>query len=153
MAADTSAVIAPDLRNRLVGHRFPDGESMIQPHEAWLGHDAMQAPDHGADELHSLWALIVGVRGMGATISELSELAEMGATDTLMFGELRIEHHLPSLSIGTTYTVRGEITDVVRRTGRRAGVFDVITVELELYSPARDHVATVANSFVFVRGM
>ena len=139
-----------ELRERLVGLRFPDGVTVIREHEAWLGHEAMIAPEDGTDQLHPLWPLIVGMRGMGLSVSELSALVELGPGEAIMFGELEMTQTAP-LAVGTEYTVRGEIRDVIRREGRRAGVFDVVTFVLELYPSAGTVAATVVNSFVFVR--
>lgn len=151
MLSEGGVLSLDDLRERLVGFRFPDGVTEISHHEVWLGHEAMLAPDDGgADQLHPLWPLIVGMRGMGTTVSELGELVGMGPEDSVMFGELEITQTAP-LETETEYTVRGVIRDVVRRTGRKSGVFDVLTFELELFPPSGSSVATVTNSFVFVR--
>lgn len=153
MLADEGVLLLPDLhdlRERLVGLRFPDGVTAVREHEAWLGHEAMLAPDVDGDHLHPLWPLIVGMRGMGTSVSELCELVGKRPDDAIMFGELEITQVAP-LVVETLYTVRGEIRDVVRRTGRRAGVFDVVTFEHELRPPSGAVAATVTNSFVFVR--
>lgn len=153
MLADEGVLSPPELRElreRLVGFRFPDGATVVRSHEAWLGHEAMLAPDDGDNQLTALWPLIVGMRGMGTSVAELCELAEMGSDDSVMFGELEITQTAP-LVVDTQYSVQGEILDVVRRVGKRSGVFDVVTFELQLLTPCGASAATVTNSFVFVR--
>lgn len=154
MPAEGGAPAVDDLRERLVGLQFPEGVSEIGRHEAWLGHQAMAAPGDDAGELHPLWPMVVGMRGMGLSVSQLSELAEMKSEDSLLFGELKITQDKP-LAVETKYVVQGEIIGLDRREGRRAGVFDVVTFELKLFTQgnasAEHAVATVRNSFVFVR--
>lgn len=137
-----------DLRERLVGYRFPGGRVTIPAYEAWLGHDAMRSPNTGGDVLDPLWILVAGLRGMGTDIAGLIELA--GSTpDGVLLGELGLRQDSP-LRAGAEYGVTGGIVDVTRRTGRRAGVFDTLIVELEL-SDGEQPVAGVTSSFLFPR--
>jgi hypothetical protein len=138
------------LRERLVGHRFPGGTVTVEPYEAWLGHDAMRSPSAGTDTLDPLWILVVGLRGMGTDIAGVIELAGATPEDGVLFGELGLRQEVP-LRPGVEYGVRGGIVDVTRREGRRAGVFDTLTFELEL-DEAGSTVAAVSSSFLFPRG-
>lgn len=139
-----------DLRDRLVGHRFPGGTVTVEPYEAWLGHNAMRSPSAGSDLLDPLWILVVGLRGMGTDIAGVIELAAAGPEDGVLFGELGLRQDTP-LRPGVEYRVQGGIVDVSRREGRRAGVFDTLAFELEL-SQAGIPVAAVSSSFLFPRG-
>lgn len=139
-----------ELRGRLVGHRFPGGTVTVEPYEAWLGHDAMRSPSLGTHTLDPLWILVVGLRGMGTDIAGVIELAGAGPDDGVLFGELGLRQDAP-LRPGVQYDVQGGIVDVVRREGRRAGVFDTLAFELELYE-AGTTVAAVSSSFLFPRG-
>lgn len=153
MLADEGVASLPELRElreRLVGFRFPDGATVIRSQEVWLGHEAMLATYDGTGDLHALWPLIVGMRGMGTSITELCDLARMGPNDSVMFGELEI-NQTASLVVDMPYSVQGHIRDVVRRTGKRSGIFDVVTFELQVLAPSNSVAATVTNSFVFVR--
>ena len=67
-----------------------------------------------------------------------------------MFGEAEIEQRIP-LRIGESYEVRGGITGVVRKEGRRAGVFDIVTLRLELVDAEGEVAGVSTNSFVFPR--
>jgi hypothetical protein len=49
-----------------------------------------------------------------------------------------------------TYRVSGKVTSVDRKTGRRAGTFDIVGYELCLYD-GQEHVATCWNSLVLPR--
>ncbi|MDV7353666.1 hypothetical protein R4282_11670 [Rhodococcus oxybenzonivorans] len=149
-SAHMTADVDEDLRARLVGYRFPEGTCTIPAHESWLGHQAMRAPDGAVEELNPLWPLIIGMRGMGVSIADLGKLVEMGPQDSVMFGELEIEQVAP-LTIDIKYTVDGIITDITRHHGRTAGTFDIVTFVLTLTDPCRETVATVTNSFVFIR--
>jgi len=151
--ADEGVVSPPELRElreRLVGFRYPDGATVIRRHEVWLGHEAMLVPGDADGQLAALWPLIAGLRGMGTSVADLCELARMGPDDSIMFGELEISQAVP-LEVDTEYSIQGEIRDVVRRTGKRSGVFDVVTFELQVLTPSGAPAATVTNSFVFVR--
>lgn len=137
-----------DLQERLVGHTFPGGSVTFAPYEAWLGHDAMRSPNAGGAVLDPLWIFVAALRGMGIDIAALVELA--GATpDGALLGELGLRQDAP-LRAGVEYGVTGGIVDLTRRTGRRAGVFDTLTVELELTDGGRP-VAGVTSSFLFPR--
>jgi hypothetical protein len=140
-----------DLRERLVGHRFPGGMVTLEPYEAWLGHDAMRSPttDPGTDVLDPLWILVVGLRGMGTDIAGVIALAGSRPADGVLFGELELRQHAP-LHSGVEYAVTGGIDDVTRREGRRAGVFDTVVFALEL-STAGEPVAGLTSSFLFPR--
>jgi hypothetical protein len=68
-----------------------------------------------------------------------------------MVGEQRFEFFEP-VRIDTTYRVDGGIIDVVRKSGRRAGTFDIATFELRLIEPSTDQqVAVSTTSFIFPR--
>ncbi|WP_214103364.1 hypothetical protein [Acrocarpospora catenulata] len=140
---------AAELSDRLVGYRLPGGRVRIEPHEAWLGHEAMRAdPDDGV--LDPTWILVAGLRGMGTTIAELIGLADARVEDGVLFGEVALSQIVP-LRPATEYTVAGEVTGLDRRTGRRSGVFDVLTFRLDLHEPAGTVAASATSSFVLVR--
>jgi len=88
--------------------------------------------------------------GLGLSIGELFELAGASAADGPMFGEAEIEQRIP-LQIGETYDVRGGITGVARKQGRRAGVFDIVTFRVELVNGDGAVAGVATNSFVFPR--
>ncbi len=141
---------ADALRERLVGRPFPGGTFTVPEHERWLAHDAIQAPELPAPLLHPVWILMGALRGMGMALDDLIELAEATPEDGVLFGETEIEQRTP-LRSGVAYSVVGEITEVVRRQGRRAGPFDVLSFELRIAEPSGAVAAVSRQSFVFPR--
>ena len=67
-----------------------------------------------------------------------------------MFGEAGIELERP-LGIGETLRISGGITGVVRKEGRKAGVFDIVTFRLELADEDGELAGVSTNSFIFPR--
>jgi hypothetical protein len=68
-----------------------------------------------------------------------------------MVGEQRFEFTQP-LEVDHEYEVQGGIIDVVRKEGRRAGVFDIATFELRVLEPGESApLAISTTSFVFPR--
>ena len=68
-----------------------------------------------------------------------------------MVGDQRFEFIEP-LEVDREYAVEGGITEVVRKEGRRAGVFDIATFELRILDlDTRAPVAVSTTSFVFPR--
>lgn len=140
-----------DDLGKLVGHRFPGGTYTIQPYEHWLLADAILAPPTLSGAAHPLFAYWVAMRGMGLTIQELFELGRAEGPDRVMFGEVDVEF-VRTLRVGETYRVDGAITAVVRRHGRRAGIFDLVSFRLEVKEPGPRVAAVCTNSWVFMRG-
>jgi hypothetical protein len=140
------------LQARLAGYQFPGGTVRVQPHEAWLGHDAMAVPPAQAGTLDPLWILVVGLRGMGVGIAKLADLAGAGPKDTMLFGELGLEQHAV-LRTGVDYQVSGTIVAVSRHHGRRAGLFDQLDFHLKISGPDGAAHAEVSSSFLFRRAV
>jgi len=135
--------------SHLVGYRFPGGEITIPDWLAWLWCDAVLA-DNAAPLLHPGLAFLAAMQGSGVTIQEIFDLAGASAASGPMFGEQRLVFERP-LEVGVTYRVEGEITDVTRKRGRRAGTFDVLTFALRLRTPDGEVAATNVNTFIFPR--
>lgn len=139
-----------ELRDRLVGWRFPGASVTVEDYERWLAADAMLSPELPIGMLHPAWIFIIGLRGMGMTLDEFMQLAGSSADSGVMFGETVIEQFEP-LSIGEDYAVRGEIVDVLRREGKRIGTFDLVTFRLEIVDDTGRSFGAATNSFVFPR--
>jgi hypothetical protein len=88
--------------------------------------------------------------GMGLSVDELFHLVGATADDGPMFGEAGIEANRPLL-IGESFDVSGGITGVVRKEGRKAGVFDIVSFRLELRDERGEVAAVSSNSFIFPR--
>lgn len=139
-----------ELRERLVGHRFPGGAFKVEDHERFLSHDAMLAPPLEAPLLHPVWVLLGALRGMGITIDELIELGDATPADGVVFGETILDQKRP-LRSGEDYVVHGGIVDLRRRTGKRAGTFDLLTFRLQIDDADGNEVAASTQTFVFPR--
>jgi hypothetical protein len=132
----------------LVGREFPGGEYILFPWRVWLVADTLL--DDPWDEVpHPVLAWMAGVAGMGITWDDLFGWFDARAADGPVFGEHETTLYMP-LETGATYQVSGRIVSVDRKTGRRAGTFDVVGYELDLHRQGQ-HVARCYNSIVFPR--
>jgi hypothetical protein len=109
----------------------------------------LDAPSLDPPLLHPVWAMLGALRGMGTDLAEVFALVDATEEGTL-FGEAALEQLRP-LSADVEYEVRGEVADVVRRQGRRAGPFDVLTLRLEIVEPGGEPAAVVTQAFVIPR--
>lgn len=134
----------------VVGMEFPGGEFTIEPYEHWLLCDAIGAEPVRSGVANPMYVYYGALGGMGISLDELFALVGATADDGVMFGEAKIDAVRP-LQIGATYTVDGKITDIVRKSGKRAGVFDIVTFALDLTDSDGTRVGTSTNSFVFPR--
>ena len=137
------------LRHELIGRQFPAGTFTIKPHESWLTCDAILSPPLPDGLAHPMYAYYAALGGMGLTIEQLFEIAHSSADDGPMFGEGGVEIHRP-LQVGETFTIRGGIEDVVRKSGR-SGTFDIVSFRLDLIDQEGSVAAVSTNSFIFPR--
>jgi hypothetical protein len=135
--------------SHLVGHRFPGGSVTIPGWLDWLWRDAVLADPRG-EGVHPGLAYLAAVWGSGVTFQDIFDLAEATAESGPMFGEQTLTF-AEALRTDVEYAVEGEITEVMRKHGRRAGTFDLLTFELRLRDPAGGVVATNVNTFIFPR--
>lgn len=138
-----------ELREALLGARFPGGHVRFASHEAWLGNHAMRSPT-GNEHLQPVWLLVAGLRGMGLTIRDLLSKADFPPDGGVMFGEMTMDIEVP-LREECDYQVSGGITDFVRKGGARTGPFDILTFELRVADPDGAECGTVTNSFILPR--
>lgn len=136
--------------HHLVGHRFPGGTYTLPQYLSWLWADAALAePD--PDVAHPSLGYFVAMQGMGLTIQEIFDLMGATADSGVMFGETRLEFGR-TLVPGTTYAVEGEIADVERKSGKRAGTFDKMTFVVRVRDrDSGEHVVTNTNTWIFPR--
>ncbi|MCW3001058.1 MAG: hypothetical protein JWQ20_356 [Conexibacter sp.] len=134
----------------VAGHRFPGGTTVVP---AWMNRlwcDAVTAEDT-APHVHPMLVYYAAVQGSGVDFQAIFDLFEGSADSGVMVGEQKLDFRAP-LEVEREYLVDGGITDVVRKSGRRAGVFDIATFELRLRDAGdADPVATSTTSFVFPR--
>ena len=89
--------------------------------------------DPAADpSVDALWIFTSGLPGMGTDLVEV--FASVGCSmteDGPMLGGTEFEIHRP-IEVGVPYRAIGRVLGVERKTGRRAGVFDLLRVRVEL---------------------
>ena len=142
--------IALEELQSLVGTSFPGGSYTIEPYRHWLMLDAVGARPAGDGTANPMETYYGALAGMGLSVDELFALVGASAEDGPMFGEAEIELLRP-LRVGATYAVKGGITGIERKEGRRAGVFDIVTFRLELSDAGGEPAAVSTNSFIFPR--
>ena len=138
------------LRDRLIGRPIGGGSVIVPSHERAIGHHAVAWVGGEGQDLHPIWATLLGLRGMDLSFEDLFALAEGSAEDGIFFGEAAIEMK-SELKAETYYQVSGEITDLVRRSGKKFDCFDSLTFRLDLSAADGTIVASATNSFLFVR--
>jgi hypothetical protein len=121
----------------------------VEDYERVISHDALDAPPLESPLLHPVWTILGALRGMGIDLADVFALVDATEEGTL-FGEAAFEQLRP-LRSGVDYAVRGAVTDVVRREGRRAGLFDVLTLTLEIIQPDGEPAAVVTQAFIIPR--
>ena len=134
----------------LIGTAFPGGTYTIEPYRHWLMTDAVEDVPTSSGTASPIEIYLGAMGGLGLSIEELFELVGASSADGPMFGEAEIEQLIP-LRVGERYDVRGGITGIVRKEGRRAGVFDIVTFRLELVNADGAVAGVATNSFVFPR--
>jgi hypothetical protein len=139
-----------ELRDRVLGHRFPGAKFRVEEYERFLGADAMLSPSSGPGLLHPVWIFMAGFRSLGLSLDGLAHLIGASATDGVMLGETRIEQ-FQVLHSATDYWIRGEIVRIERHVGNRIGPFDVLTCRVEIVGERGELHASVTNAFIFPR--
>jgi hypothetical protein len=134
----------------VAGTPVSGGTFVVAEYERVISHGALDAPPIVAPLLHPVWTILGALRGMGTDLSEVFALAD-ATEDGTLFGEVEFEQRA-ALRAGVEYAVRGAITDLVRREGRRAGPFDILSLKLEIVDPTGEVAAAVTQFFVIPRG-
>lgn len=127
----------------LVGIRFPDGSYTITEEANATLCRVVDAPPLPPGRAHPLFGHLATHVGKGVTFSEFAELVGSRFDAGFLFGGGSLVYAAP-LEVGRPYLVRGGITAVESRVGRRTGPFDVITTELELVDAATGEVASTS---------
>ena len=140
-----------DDYRHLIGHSFPGGTTSVPTWMNRLWGDAVAATEDPGDNVHPVLAYYAAVQGSGTTFDEMFTLMEHQEDAAVMLGEQKFEFAAP-LQVDHQYTVEGGVIDVVRKTGRRSGAFDIMTFELRVSEPgAAEPLAVSTTSFVFQR--
>jgi hypothetical protein len=122
-----------DQLESLPGRAFPGGSFLITAQEDATMRDVVGAPPRtgDVDVAHPIWMFAGPQRAMGITIDDLFGWCGSSAADGPMLGETQLMMPGPLLT-GRRYAVAGGIVAATRKQGRRAGVFDIVTFELNL---------------------
>jgi hypothetical protein len=146
---DEIVVTEEDVKAR-IGHRFAGGLATIEPYADWLLRDVVGSPPARDDLAHPLAAFLLATHGLGVDLGALFALFGTSAADGPLLGEWTVDVIEP-LRVGQAYLVSGEVVGAVRKSGLRAGVFDVVTLAVTIADgDGRPH-AIVRPAYVFPR--
>jgi hypothetical protein len=99
---------------------------------------------------HPIYYYIATQVAMGKTVAGVCETCDFDIADGPMMGSSGVVFS-GLLKVDTPYTVRGEITGLVRKRSRKLGVMDVLDYRLRLIDPAGVQVLETANVWVLPR--
>ncbi|NKQ57227.1 hypothetical protein HFP15_30585 [Amycolatopsis sp. K13G38] len=151
MSTGIGTGFSPGRLAALPGTPLPGGRFTIEPWQAWLLADVVQADPAATPPgiVHPLFVYVASTGAMGLTWDELFACCGATAADGPMFGESETVVHTP-LRVGTEYVVRGEFDSADRKEGKRTGVFDIVGFRLDVLH--RDRMVAVSrNSIVYPR--
>lgn len=135
---------------QLPGTALSEGSFTITAQEAADLAGALATTPATDDGVHPIWAYVATQRGIDVSVAELCALADFDVADGPMLGSVEIEYAQP-LRSGVPYRVTGEIVDLERKVGRKAGTFDLLTYRLVMSAPDDEPVASCTNTFVLPR--
>jgi hypothetical protein len=146
-------LITEEELDALVGTSFPGGTYTVEPYVNWLTCDCVVAPELAASgAAHPLLVYLAGQAGIGLSLDELFTLCRASSEEGPMLGEWGMALNRP-LQVGVEYAVSGGITNAVRKTGKKTGVFDVVRFDIQLRSTvgATEPDAILHSSFIYPR--
>jgi hypothetical protein len=134
----------------LIGHAFPGGTTTVPRWMNRLWADAVHAEDP-TPYVHPVLVYYAAVEGSGVSFQDIFDLMQGSAESGILFGAQSLAFTGP-IEVDHEYAVRGDVVDVARKEGRKAGVFDLLTFRLTLAEPdGATAVATSTSTFVFPR--
>lgn len=142
--------VSEETMQGIVGWRFPGGTKTIEHWENYLLTDVMLSDQLPDGMCHPAFCFSAPMGGMGITMAEFFDVCHAESAEAVRAGEYVYEIHRP-LREYVEYDVRGEILGVERKRGRRAGLFDNVTFQLQLVEPDGEPAVTVTNSWIFLR--
>jgi hypothetical protein len=134
----------------VVGHRFPGGTYTIENWENVLMCDATGIAPLPNGIAHPALLFHVPLAGVGTRVADIFELCHAESDEAVRAGEYRWVLHEP-LRVGTTYRMSGEFLRVERKEGRRGGLMDIVTFEIELHDESETLAAAAIGSWIFLR--
>jgi hypothetical protein len=121
----------------LVGYAFPDGSYTVTPEENARLCALVDAPPLTDGVAHPIYAHLATHIGKGVTFTEYAAIVGAPLDAGYLYAGGTLEWFEPIL-VGREYVVRGGITGVEHREGRRTGRFDVVTTTIDLIDSVTD---------------
>jgi hypothetical protein len=146
---DSKPTDGQDLAARLTGLPLREGSYRITDWADFLLSDNVGMAV-GGGAANPMFGYVAAQCGIGTSVGEIFELAEMDPADGPMLGSVDLVLH-GRLRLGVDYRVTGEIIDLVRKEGRRTGPFDLLRFRERLIDPDGTTVAECTNVFVLPR--
>lgn len=134
----------------LVGRPFPGGTFTIEPWENVLLSDVMGVEPLPDGIAHPAYLFHAPLAGAGMRISDIFELCHAESEEAVRAGEYRWVIHRP-LRVGSTYRMSGGFVGVERKQGRRGGLMDVVTFEIEIRDEDGEPAASTVSTWIFLR--
>ncbi len=134
----------------LVGYELPVGQYCITPDDHQKTVRAIHQEEYAFEVAHPVYAHLAPHCGMGFKIDEFFDFVDFPMDGGALYGEGDLTYHKP-IRIGVTYTVRGRVASAERKHGVRTGIFDLITLHLELFDSSKELIVTSLETYVFPR--
>lgn len=135
----------------MVGRRFPGGTYTIEPWESFLLTDLMESEQLPDGIAHPAYLFHMPLAGVGVRVADMFEWCLAESDEAVRAGEYHWELLRP-LRVGATYRFSGGITEVQRKEGRRGGLMDVVSFEIEARDEADGELAArTTSSWIFLR--
>jgi hypothetical protein len=137
--------------HELAGTRLPAGTFTLTADARRRFADAVLGDPDADPSVDALWIFTSGLPGMGIDLTGVFALAGCSIVeDGPMLGGIEFELHRP-IEVDVAYRATGEILDVERKTGRRAGAFDLLRLRVALSDAAGEAAAATTTYVLPVR--
>lgn len=152
MCPVSAPVPVPDERAlaSLVGTEFPPGHFEIEPDAHRIAVTALHLDAWDWPTAHPVYGHMALNGGMGIGREDFFALCGATLRTGALFGRGVITWHGPML-VGHRYTVHARIAAAERKTGRRSGTFDLVTVRLDAFDENGAPVVSMDETYVFLR--
>jgi len=135
----------------LVGRQFPGGTFTIERWENTLLCEAMACDPLPDGLAHPAYLFHAPLAGVGLKYGDIFALCHAESDEAIRAGEYVWDVQRP-LRVGHTYRMSGGFIGVERKSGRRAGVMDIVSFRIDVREVEDDlPVATVVNSWIYLR--
>jgi hypothetical protein len=135
----------------LAGTQLPGGTFTLTAETRRRFAEAVLGDPEADPSIDALWIFTSGLPGMGIDLVGVFAMAGCSMVeDGPMLGGTEFELHRP-IEVGHPYAASGEILDVVRKTGRRSGTFDLLRVRVALSDAAGEAAAATTTYVLPVR--